>query len=86
MSRSIINILGVVATLGVLALGILLVAMPLGFQALGVFGQTATVAGHQRRLTRRRSTALREEEDAPRRDRGVGRGPSDADHARERAR
>lgn len=43
MSRSIINVLGVLATLGVLALGILLVAMPLGFQALEVFGQTAAV-------------------------------------------
>ena len=43
MSRALINILGVVATLGVLALGIVLVAMPLAFQALGVAGQTAGV-------------------------------------------
>ena len=62
MSRSIINILGVVATLGVLALGILLVAMPLGFQALGVFGQTATVLGTNTSY-QAQIDALREEEE-----------------------
>lgn len=44
MRRPLINILGAVATIGVLALGILLIAVPIGFQALGVLGQTATVA------------------------------------------
>ncbi|WP_243077298.1 hypothetical protein [Microbacterium sp. SS28] len=43
MSRSLINVLGVIVTIGVLALGIFLVAMPIALQALGVVGQTATV-------------------------------------------
>lgn len=44
MPRSLINLLGIVVTLAVLAMGILLVAMPIAFQALAVVGQTATVA------------------------------------------
>ncbi|MEU1973692.1 hypothetical protein ABZ477_18695 [Microbacterium sp. NPDC019599] len=43
MPRSLINVLGVVITIAVLALGILLIAMPIGLQALGVVGQTVTV-------------------------------------------
>jgi hypothetical protein len=44
MPRSIIHLIGALVTAAVLALGVALVAMPLGFQALGVLGQTATVA------------------------------------------
>ncbi|QIG40932.1 hypothetical protein G5T42_16840 [Microbacterium sp. 4R-513] len=44
MPRSLINLIGVVVMVAVLALGIFLVAVPVGFQALDVVGQTATVA------------------------------------------
>lgn len=45
MPRSLINVLGVVVTIAVLAVGIFFVAGPLVLQAFGVVGQTATVAG-----------------------------------------
>lgn len=43
MSRSLINLIGVVVMVAVLALGIFLVAAPVAFQAVGVVAQTATV-------------------------------------------
>ena len=43
MSRALINLIGIVVMVGVLALGIFLVAAPVAFQALGVIAQTATV-------------------------------------------
>ncbi|WP_442575424.1 hypothetical protein ACSBPH_16650 [Microbacterium sp. F51-2R] len=44
MPRSLINLIGAVVMVAVLALGIFLVAVPVGLQALDVVGQTATVA------------------------------------------
>lgn len=62
MPRSLINIIGVVVVIAVLALGILLVALPIGFQALGVVGQTATVA-NTNALYQTQIDALRQEEE-----------------------
>lgn len=44
MPRSLINLIGAIVTVAVLALGVFLVAVPIGLQALAVVGQTATVA------------------------------------------
>ena len=45
MSKTLITALGLVVSLGVIALGVLLVAMPLYFQSTAVDTQTQTVAG-----------------------------------------
>ncbi|HEY9309135.1 MAG TPA: hypothetical protein VIP82_15135 [Microbacterium sp.] len=44
MPKQLVTALGLIVSLGVIALGVFLVAMPLYFQAVGVDGQTATVA------------------------------------------
>lgn len=44
MSKHLITILGLIAALGVLALGVALVALPLSLQVAGVDAQTASVA------------------------------------------
>lgn len=44
MSKPLVTAIGLVLSLGVIALGIFLVAMPLYFQAVGVIAETATVA------------------------------------------
>jgi hypothetical protein len=44
MPKHLVTALGLIVSLGVIALGVFLVAMPLYFQAVGVDGQTATVA------------------------------------------
>lgn len=44
MPKHIVTAVGLIVSLGVIALGVFLVAMPLYFQAVGVDGQTATVA------------------------------------------
>lgn len=44
MPKHLVTAIGLIASLGVIALGVFLVAMPLYFQAVGVQGQTATVA------------------------------------------
>ena len=44
MPKQLVTALGLVVSLGVIALGVFLVALPLYFQAVGVDGQTATVA------------------------------------------
>lgn len=62
MPRSLINIIGIVVVIAVLALGIFLVALPIGFQALGVVGQTATVAGTNA-LYQTQIDGLRQEEE-----------------------
>lgn len=45
MPKHLVTAIGLVLSLGVIALGVFLVAMPLYFQAIGVDAQTATVAG-----------------------------------------
>ncbi|KQP71022.1 hypothetical protein ASF40_04155 [Microbacterium sp. Leaf288] len=44
MPKHIVTAIGLIVSLGVIALGVFLVAMPLYFQAVSVDGQTATVA------------------------------------------
>ncbi|MBD3940687.1 hypothetical protein IF188_03110 [Microbacterium sp. NEAU-LLC] len=44
MPKQLVTVIGLIVSLGVIALGVFLVAMPLYFQAVGVDGQTATVA------------------------------------------
>lgn len=44
MPKHIVTAIGLIVSLGVIALGVFLVAMPLYFQAVAVDGQTATVA------------------------------------------
>lgn len=44
MPKHLVTALGLIVSLGVIALGVFLVALPLYFQAVGVDGQTATVA------------------------------------------
>ncbi len=44
MPKQLVTVLGLVVSLGVIALGVFLVALPLYFQAVGVDAQTATVA------------------------------------------
>ncbi|MFK4835076.1 type 4a pilus biogenesis protein PilO [Microbacterium sp. ZW T2_14] len=44
MPKQLVTALGLIVSLGVIALGVFLVAMPLYFQAVGVDAQTATVA------------------------------------------
>jgi TolA-binding protein len=44
MPKQLVTVLGLIVSLGVIALGVFLVAMPLYFQAVGVDGQTANVA------------------------------------------
>lgn len=44
MPKHLVTAIGLIASLGVIALGVFLVAMPLYFQAVGVQGQTDTVA------------------------------------------
>lgn len=44
MPKHLITAIGLVVSLGVIALGVILVALPLYFQSVGVDGQTATVA------------------------------------------
>lgn len=61
MPRSVINLIGVVVTIGVLLLALFLVAMPIAFQALGVVGQTVTVA-NTNAIYQAEVDALREEE------------------------
>ncbi|MDQ7878089.1 hypothetical protein Q9R08_08905 [Microbacterium sp. QXD-8] len=43
MPKQLVTAIGLIVSLGVIALGVFLVAMPLYFQAVGVDGQTATV-------------------------------------------
>ena len=45
MPKHLVTALGLIVSLGIIALGVFLVAMPLYFQAVGVDAQTATVAG-----------------------------------------
>jgi len=44
MSKQLVTVIGLVLSLGVIALGVFLVAMPLYFQAVSVVGETAAVA------------------------------------------
>ena len=44
MPKQIVTALGLIVSLGVIALGVFLVALPLYFQAIGVDAQTSTVA------------------------------------------
>jgi len=45
MPKHLVTAIGLIVSLGVIALGVFLVALPLYFQAVGVDAQTATVAG-----------------------------------------
>jgi hypothetical protein len=45
MTKQLVTAIGLVASLGIIALGVLLVALPLYFQSVGVDAQTTTVAG-----------------------------------------
>ena len=62
MPKHLVTAIGLVLSLGVIALGVFLVAMPLYFQAIGVDAQTATVAGTNA-IYQAQVDGLREEEE-----------------------
>lgn len=62
MPKHLVTVLGLILSLGVVALGFFLVALPLFFQALGVDAQTATVA-NTNAIYQAQVDTLREEEE-----------------------
>lgn len=62
MPKHLVTVLGLILSLGVIALGFFLVALPQFFQALGVDAQTATVA-HTNAIYQAQVDNLREEEE-----------------------
>ena len=62
MPKHLVTAIGLILSLGVIALGVFLVAMPLYFQSVGVDVQTATVAGTNA-IYQAQVDSLREEEE-----------------------